>query len=184
MLLLPYLSGPDYKNIPFLKAEEIKKKFANVDYNFYDTLNKINIGDVKLDRNKTTLNIRLYNIVNDRVKELLTIVKEKIEAYGFMHTVPCGVVITGGSANLKEIKSLAKTVFDMPSRIGNAIDVEGHSSAINDPVYSTGIGLLKYANQIRNFEDLGRFEDRTRSKGIIGRFRDFISRVLANEKIE
>jgi cell division protein FtsA len=171
-------------NIPFLKAEEIKKKFANVDYNFYETLNKINIGDVKLDRNKTTLNIRLYNIVNDRVKELLTIAKEKIEAYGFIHAVPCGVVVTGGTANLKGIQSLTKTVFGMPSRIGNATDVEGHSSAITNPKYSTGIGLLKYANQIRNFVDLSRFEDRTRKKGIIGRFRDFISRALTNEQIE
>ncbi len=171
-------------NIPFLKAEEIKKKFANVDYNFYETLNKINIGDLKLDRNKTTLNIRLYNIVNDRVKELLTLAKEKIEAYGFIHSVPCGVVLTGGTANLKGIKSLAKTVFGMPSRIGNATDIEGHSSAINNPMHSTGIGLLKYANQIRNFADLGRYEDRPRRKGIVGRFRDFISRVLTNEKIE
>ncbi|GAG96386.1 unnamed protein product, partial [marine sediment metagenome] len=31
-------------NITFPKAEEIKKKFVNVDYNFYETLNKINIG--------------------------------------------------------------------------------------------------------------------------------------------
>jgi len=65
-------------NIPFLRAEEIKKKFANVDYNFYDTLNRINIGDIKIDSNRTTLNIRLYNIVNCRVKELLNLVKEKI----------------------------------------------------------------------------------------------------------
>ncbi len=31
-------------NIPFAKAEEIKKKFSNVDYNFYETLNKIKYG--------------------------------------------------------------------------------------------------------------------------------------------
>ncbi len=172
-------------NIPFLKAEDIKKKFANVDYNFYETLNKINIGDLKLDRNKTTLNIRLYNIVNDRVKELLALTREKIEAYGFMHSVPCGVVITGGTSNLKGIQSLAKTVFGMPARTGCAVDVEGPSGAINDPVNSTGIGLLKYANQIRNFVDLGKFDDRSRrSKGIVARFRDFISRILGNGKID
>jgi len=89
-----------------------------VDHNFYETLNKINMGDLKLDRNKAALNIRLYSIVNDRVKELLNMVKEKIEAYGFIHTIPCGVVITGGASNLKGINALAGDVFDMPIRTG------------------------------------------------------------------
>jgi len=169
-------------NIPFAKAEEIKKKFANVDYNFYETLNKVNMGDLKLDKNKVALNIRLYSIVNDRVKELLNIIKEKIEAYGFIHSIPCGVVITGGAANLKGLSALANSIFNMPVRIGTAIDVEGPSEAVGNPIYSTAIGILKYANQIRNFMDLGQFDDRRqKNKGFFTRFRDFISRILRNE---
>jgi cell division protein FtsA len=169
-------------NISYAKAEEIKKKFANVDYNFYETLNKLNVGDLKLDKNKAALNIRLYGIVNDRIKEMLNIVKEKFEAYGFIHSIPCGVVITGGGANLKGLAALASTVFNMPVRIGTPIDVEGPSEAVNNPVYSTAIGILKYANQIRNFMDLGQFDDRRqKNKGFFIRFKDFISRILRNE---
>ena len=169
-------------NISYAKAEEIKKKFANVDYNFYETLNKLNVGDLKLDKNKAALNIRLYGIVNDRVKEMLNIVKEKFEAYGFIHSIPCGVVITGGAANLKGLAALASSVFNMPVRIGTPIDVEGPSEAVNNPIYSTAIGILKYANQIRNFMDLGQFDDRRqKNKGFFTRFRDFISRILRNE---
>jgi cell division protein FtsA len=172
-------------NIPFAKAEEIKKKFSNVDYNFYETLNRINMGDIKLDRNKTTLNIRLYSIVNARVKEMLTLIKEKMEAYGFNHSIPCGVILTGGTAQLKGIAGLASSIFDMPVRIGTPIEVEGLSEAISNPMYSTAIGLLKYAYQIRNFMDLGQIDDkRQRSKGIITKFREFISRMLKNEKID
>lgn len=169
-------------NISYAKAEEIKKKFANVDYNFYETLNKLNVGDLKLDKNKAALNIRLYGIVNDRVKEMLNIVKEKFEAYGFIHSIPCGVVITGGAANLKGLAALASSVFNMPVRIGTPIDVEGPSEAVNNPIYSTAIGILKYANQIRNFMDLGQFDDRRqKNKGFFIRFKDFISRILKNE---
>jgi cell division protein FtsA len=169
-------------NISFAKAEEIKKKFANVDYNFYETLNKLNVGDLKLDKNKAALNIRLYGIVNDRVKEMLNIVKEKFEAYGFIHSIPCGVVITGGAANLKGLAALASSVFNMPVRIGTPIDVEGPSEAVNNPIYSTAIGILKYANQIRNFMDLGQFDDRRqKNKGFFIRFKDYISRILKNE---
>ncbi len=169
-------------NIPFAKAEEIKKKFANVDYNFYETLNTLNVGNLKLDQNKAALNIRLYSIVNDRVKEMLNIVKEKFEAYGFIHSIPCGVVITGGAANLKGLAALASSVFNMPVRIGTPIDIEGPSEAVNNPIYSTAIGILKYANQIRNFMDLGQFDDRRqKNKGFFSRFKDFISRILRNE---
>ncbi len=169
-------------NIPFAKAEEIKKKFANVDYNFYETLSKINMGDIMLDKNKATLNIRLYSIVNDRLKELINLVKEKIEAYGFIHSIPCGIVITGGTANLKGIAALAENIFNMPVRIGTSIDVEGPSEAVSNPIYSTAIGILKYANQIRNFIDLGQFDDRRqKNKGFIARFRDFVTKILRNE---
>ncbi len=166
-------------NIPFPKAEEIKKKFANVDYNFYETLNRISVGDIKVDSNKTTLNIRLYSIVNERVKELLTLVKEKIEAYGLIHSIPCGIVITGGTAHLKGITALASSIFGMPARIGIPIDVEGPSEAVTNPIYSTAIGLLKYAFQTKKLMELGQFDDKKiKSIGILSRFKDFITKIL------
>lgn len=169
-------------NIPFAKAEEIKKKFANVDMNFYETLNKMNMGELKIDRNKTTLNIRLYSIVNARMKELFEIIRQKIESYGLMYNAPCGLVITGGMANLKGINSLAGTVFDMPVRTGIPNDIEGPSDVVGDPIYSTATGLLKYAYQIQNFAELGGFSERSsRNNNFLQRFKDFIGRVLKNE---
>ncbi len=168
-------------NIPFSKAEEIKKKFANVDYNFYDTLNRLNIGDIKIDSNKTTLNIRLYNIVNCRVKELLSLVKEKIEGYNFMHKVPCGLVITGGTSLLKGIAPLANSVFNLPARLGAPYDIEGPSEVINNPVYSTGVGLLKYAYQLENYLSMDQIGEKKEKAGFMMRFREFIIKILKNE---
>ncbi|MBN1298293.1 MAG: cell division protein FtsA [Actinobacteria bacterium] len=172
-------------NIPFVKAEEIKKKFANLDHNFYETLNKINMGELQLERNKAALNIRLYSIVNDRVKELLTLVKEKIEAYGYLNSIPCGLVITGGTSNLKGINALAENMFNMPARTGTTLEVEGPAEAVSNPAYSTAMGLIKYANQIKNFMDLGQFDDRKhRNKSFAGRFRDFILKVLKGSNFD
>jgi cell division protein FtsA len=169
-------------NVTFNKAEEIKKKFANVDYNFYETLNKMNIGDIKIDSNKTTLNIRLYNIVNCRVKELLSLVKEKIESYSLLHEVPCGLVITGGTSMLKGITALANSVFGLPVRQGTPNDVEGPSEVITNPIYSTGVGLLKYAFQLENYADISQVgEKRDQHAGFISKFREFILKILKNE---
>lgn len=168
-------------NIPFSKAEEIKKKFANVDYNFYDTLNRLNIGDVKIDSNKTTLNIRLYNIVNCRVKELLNLVKEKIEGYNFMHKIPCGLVITGGSSLLKGVAPLANSVFNLPVRLGIPADIEGPAEVISNPIYSTGVGLLKYAYQLENYLSMDQLGERRDKNSFMSRFREFILKILKSE---
>lgn len=168
-------------NITIPKAEEIKKKFANVDYNFYDTLNRVNIGDIKIDSNKTTLNIRLYNIVNCRVKELLGLVKEKVEGYSFMHEVPCGLVITGGTSMLKGIAPLANAVFNLPVRLGIPCDTEGPAEVISDPIYSTGVGLLKYAYQMKNYRSLDQIGEKKEQYTFLNRFRDFILKILKNE---
>jgi cell division protein FtsA len=168
-------------NITLSQAEEIKKKFANVDYNFYDTLNRLNIGDIKIDSNKTTLNIRLYNIVNCRVKELLNLVKQKIEGYNFMHKIPCGLVITGGSSLLKGIAPLANSIFNMPARLGASCDVEGPSEVINNPIYSTGIGLLKYAYQLENYLNMNQVGEKKDKNSFLNKFREFISKILKSE---
>lgn len=167
-------------NITFSKAEEIKKKYANVDYNFYESLNKINMGEIKINRSKTTLNIRLYNIVNSRVKEMLELIKEKVEEYGFMHSLPCGLVITGGSSRLKGIGALAATVFDLPVRQGLPHEVEGPSEIVNEPVFSTSVGLLKYAHQLENFAEMSQSEERSGGGNLISRFREFISKIIKN----
>lgn len=167
-------------NITFSKAEEIKKKYANVDYNFYENLNKVNMGEIKINRSKTTLNIRLYNIVNSRVKEMLELIKEKVEEHGFMHSLPCGLVITGGSSRLKGIRALASAVFDLPVRQGLPHEVEGPSEIVNEPIFSTSVGLLKYAYQLENFAEMSQSEERIDNGNLISRFREFISKIIKN----
>jgi cell division protein FtsA len=170
-------------NIPFTKAEEIKKRFANVDYNFPDILNKASISEMNINTNKTTLSIQLYNIVSSRIKEMMQIVKDKIDEYGITNSIPCGLVITGGSAQTKGILKMASTVFNMPSRIGICIDVEGPSEVVNNPVFSTSVGILKYAFQVDNFEDMDNINNKSRnSSSFVERFRMFINKILKGEK--
>ncbi len=166
-------------NIPFAKAEEIKRKFANVDYNFYESLNRVNMSDIKIDRNKATLNIRLYSIVNSRVKELLKLIKEKIESYGFMYSVPCGVVLTGGVSQMKGITNMAASVFNLPVRIGVPNEVDGPSEVAANPIHATGVGLLKYASQLQDYA-LDRTEDKKSNGSLLSRFREFIYKILKN----
>jgi cell division protein FtsA len=170
-------------NIPFSKAEEIKKRFANVDYNFPEILNRVSMSDMNINANKTTLNIQLYNIVNSRVKEMLQLIKSKIDEYDLIKSIPCGLVITGGSAQIKGLLQMASMVFDMPARIGISIDVEGPSEVINNPIFSTSVGLLKYAFQVDNYEELDNINNKNKKNaGFFDKFRGFINKILKGEK--
>ncbi len=170
-------------NIPFSKAEEIKKRFANVDYNFPDVLNRASISEMNINTNKTTLSIQLYNIVSSRIKEMMQIIKSKVDEFGITSTIPCGLVLTGGSSQMKGILKLSSTVFNMPSRIGICLDVDGPSEVINNPTFSTSVGLLKYAFQTNNFEDTESINNKSVKNLSFGeRFRIFINKILKGEK--
>jgi cell division protein FtsA len=171
-------------NIPFSKAEEIKKRFANVDYNFPEFLNKVNVNDMNIiNTNKSTLSIQLYNIVSSRVKEMLFLIKEKIDEYELLNSIPCGLVLTGGSSQMKGILKTASSIFKMPSRIGISVDVEGPSEVVNNPIFSTGVGLLKYAFQIDNYEDLDNINNKNKkNQSFVERFKIFINKILKGEK--
>jgi cell division protein FtsA len=138
------------------------------------------MDEIKINRNKTTLNIRLYNIVNSRAREMLVLIKDKIEEYGFMHSAPCGVVITGGTSQWKGLKALTSSIFGLPVRLGLPSEVEGPAEVISDPIYSTGVGLLKYANQLEHFAQIEKQDDGIESGGFLDRFRNFISKILKN----
>jgi cell division protein FtsA len=54
-------------------------------------------------------------------------------------------VLTGGSAKMEGAIELAEEVFHVPVRLGLPQHVQGLSDVVNNPIFSTGVGLLLYA---------------------------------------
>ena len=88
--------------------------------------------------------------------------------------------IPAWTSQLKGLNALASSVFDLPVRLGLPYEVEGPAEVINNPIYSTGVGLLKYAYQLENFAELEKHDDGIESGGFLDRFRSFISKILKN----
>ena len=53
-----------------------------------------------------------------------------------------GYVLTGGASKLPGIVDLAERVFAAPVRTGNPLPIGGLYDAVNDPIFSTGVGLV------------------------------------------
>jgi cell division protein FtsA len=109
----------------------------------------------------------LAEVVEPRYEELLNLLQGELRRSGFEDLVAGGVVLTGGSAKMDGLLELAEEVFHMPVRIGVPQYVTGLEDSINDPVYSTGVGLLIYAQQHR----FAAGSEYAESQGLWGRMR-------------
>lgn len=120
----------------------------------------------------------LVDIIEPRVSEIFSLVRNEVKRSGYYDVIPGGVIITGGSSLLPGISEIAEQILNLPSRLGRPHYKGELADMINDPSYSSAIGLLSYATEKYS---LGRsYKSYTRKTGlgnifgrIIGWLKDF-----------
>jgi cell division protein FtsA len=90
---------------------------------------------------------RLSEIIELRVQEILTLVKEQLAAAGVLDKLGCGIVLTGGSAIMPGMTELAERIFRLPVRRGVPSQVGALVDEVNSPMYATGVGLILWEMQ-------------------------------------
>ena len=88
----------------------------------------------------------LTTIINARVSEFFMLIRNDLEKKSLLHHLAAGIVLTGGSAHLKGINSVAEEIFDMPCSIGKPINFSGMPSVYEGPEYAAPLGLLRHAS--------------------------------------
>jgi cell division protein FtsA len=84
----------------------------------------------------------LCQVIEPRVTELFELVRSELQGSRMGNAIASGIVITGGTSMMKGIPNLGETVFNMPVRIGVPRDIDGLLQVVENPRYSTGVGLL------------------------------------------
>lgn len=101
----------------------------------------------------STVSKKLFNeIVEARLSEIFDIVIRQIEQSGNESRLPAGIVITGGSASLPGVASIAKKVFGVPARIAEPRGLEGLVDEILSPAFAVGQGLVLYGSTEEGFD--------------------------------
>ncbi|HDS08849.1 MAG TPA: cell division protein FtsA, partial [Firmicutes bacterium] len=98
---------------------------------------------------KTVSREILVSLIEPRVEELMELVKTNIQNSGREELIPAGIVLTGGTAQLLGIGEVASEILDLPVRIGYPKKVGGLSDIINNPIYSTAVGLVLWGNEYK-----------------------------------
>lgn len=90
-------------------------------------------------------------IIEARVEEIFGMVLQEIKRSGYDGLLPAGIVLTGGSSLLPGIKTVAGRVFGVPVRVAKPENLVGMADKLGSPVFSTSVGLLKWAALMSEF---------------------------------
>jgi cell division protein FtsA len=103
-------------------------------------------------------------VAEARVRELFTLLKRRLNFERHAQFVGSGVLITGGTADLKGIASLASDVFGVPARVALPKPIMGPSSLFESPRFSTALGLVLYAQALQEAQEDTSIIDIVRTK--------------------
>ena len=93
---------------------------------------------------KVSYKTLVEGIMRPRLNEIFTMVGLELKKSGWGGQTPAGLVITGGGAKTVGIIDAAKRSMAMPVRIGVPSGLRGIIDEVQDPAFSTVIGLILY----------------------------------------
>ncbi|MGB0449098.1 MAG: cell division protein FtsA [Porticoccaceae bacterium] len=140
---------------PTPHAEDLKVKYACALAKLARPEETVKVPSVG-DREARDLSRQsLAEVVEPRYDELFTLIQAELRRSGFEELIAAGVVLTGGTSKMEGVVELAEEIFHMPVRIGTPVNVKGLSDIVNNPIYSTGVGLLHFGAQAQRKESAG-----------------------------
>src|ERR1700746_515463 len=87
----------------------------------------------------------LNTIIHLRVREAFELLKRRLEEEPYLGYLGAGIFITGGCSLLNGIDHLAADIFEIPANLTPAQAAWGVTSAVENPQFSTAIGLVKFS---------------------------------------
>jgi cell division protein FtsA len=171
------------------QAEQLKTRFGKA---IAEEASPNEIVSIPGIRNRAAKEIsvkNLSNIIQARMEEVIEMAHGEIITSGFENRLAGGIVITGGGAQLSNLKQLVEYMTGMDTRIGYPNEHLGKSKieSVKSPMYATAVGLV-----LAGFRSLDEREDRykearesvkaTKVKKHIGASRNFFNEILNKTK--
>jgi cell division protein FtsA len=88
------------------------------------------------------------SIIEARVEEIFGLVDQELKKIQRSGLLPAGVVLTGGGSKLRGMVEAAKNNLRLPAVLGYPMGLTSSSGDINDPSFSTAVGLVKWGSEM------------------------------------
>lgn len=126
-------------------AERIKREYGLVNLDLLGQDKEIEVEMVQGGKTRMIMQTEVFDILEPRAQELLSIVHEEILGRNLTHLLVSGFVLTGGGALLEGMKEVTEDILDVPVRIGKPQSTQTGLEMLQSPIFATAYGLLLYA---------------------------------------
>jgi len=130
---------------PFALAEEVKIQYGSALPGEVAPDDVVDLKTYDNEEGEPVSRKLIADIIEARMQEIFTLIKREIDRAGFGRLLPAGVILTGGTAELKGIRNLGRDVLGMPVRVGQPSGIIGLTDTVSRPAYATSVGLLLWA---------------------------------------
>lgn len=86
--------------------------------------------------------VEIDEIVEARLEEIFEAIQHELKKAGRAGKLPSGVVLTGGTAQMKGLAEYAKNYLGLAARVGKPTGFAGVADNIEQPQYATAVGLM------------------------------------------
>ena len=150
-------------NILKRQAESLKTKFGSCLVQAVSENDVIAIPGIRSQAPREIYVKTLAGIINARTRMILEQVDYEVQVSKFKKNLIAGIALTGGGAQLKNIKELCELITATDTRIGIPNEHLDPTSVAYDelahPMYATGIGLVLYGIEKSEQENAGLTDD-------------------------
>lgn len=145
--------------IPLGRAEQLKVEHGSALVDDSCRGQQINLaGEVGLPPKSVNLE-HLRRIMSLRVEEIFVLIGQELAENGLLNCLRAGIYICGGGARIPHIQELAESVFSLPASVGRTNSISGLKSALDQPEFSTAIGLVKFGSFQQKRKETGGLAD-------------------------
>lgn len=89
---------------------------------------------------------QVAEIIEARMEEIFHLVDKELQAVDRSGMLPAGIVVTGGGAKLHGVVDVARRIFRLPASIGVPQGLVTAIDRVNDPAFTTAVGLVQWAS--------------------------------------
>lgn len=133
---------------PISAAEKLKIKYGTALEEMVHNNEWIEVANVGGGEPRRVTRMELAQICEPRMVEILQLVNQALERSTYKELLGAGVVLTGGAVLMEGCQELAEQIFDCPTRIGYPREIGGIRDIVNNPKFSTAVGLLRYGAEM------------------------------------
>lgn len=123
-------------------AEEVKLQYGTALAESVSKRDEIDLASIDPNENVIINRKEVAEIIEARVDEIFHMIQEELRGIGREGKLPAGITFTGGGAKLNGLVERAKDYFKTSATIGYPINIQTPIDKIQNPVFSTAIGLV------------------------------------------